>query len=183
MKKIISLIVITIFLTSCNDDDGQLPAPSPIYQLPPETQIGANTFGCLLDGEVFKPGLNPNSYQCFYQFVDGGYYFNVNANSTENNILTSLVIGTLRLQIGEGQTYSLYERADGNALGGLFVGNSSTGVIDDSYTSAEHSGELKISKLDSENRIVSGTFWYDIKDNSGIVHQIREGRFDMQFTQ
>lgn len=28
----------------------------PIDQLPPETQTGANTFGCLVNGEVFKPG-------------------------------------------------------------------------------------------------------------------------------
>ncbi|TXT34444.1 MAG: hypothetical protein FD136_331 [Chitinophagaceae bacterium] len=29
---------------------------NPIDQLPPETQTGANTFGCLVDGGVFKPG-------------------------------------------------------------------------------------------------------------------------------
>lgn len=41
-------------------------------------------------------------------------------------------------------------------------------------------GELKISKLTST--IVSGTFWYDIIDYQGNLHQIREGRFDMQYT-
>ena len=30
--------------------------------------------------------------------------------------------------------------------------------------------------------IVSGTFWFDVLDTFGVVHQIREGRFDMQYT-
>jgi len=50
------------------------------------------------------------------------------------------------------------------------------------YTLATNTGELKIEKLDIKNNIVAGTFWYDIKDNKGVIHQIREGRFDMQFT-
>ncbi|MGC8751867.1 hypothetical protein [Hydrotalea sp.] len=28
----------------------------PVDQLPPETQNGANTFGCLVNAQVFKPG-------------------------------------------------------------------------------------------------------------------------------
>ncbi|MFC5981116.1 hypothetical protein [Flavobacterium salmonis] len=46
-----------------------------------------------------------------------------------------------------------------------------------------NTGELKITKLDFTNNIVSGTFWFDVKDDKGVLHQIREGRFDMQFTQ
>nr|WP_315258204.1 hypothetical protein [uncultured Flavobacterium sp.] len=50
-------------------------------------------------------------------------------------------------------------------------------------TNTINTGELKIAKLDFTNNIVSGTFWYDVKDNNGVIHQIRDGRFDMQFTQ
>ena len=32
------------------------------------------------------------------------------------------------------------------------------------------------------NYIVSGTFWFDVIDFQGNLHQIREGRFDMQYT-
>lgn len=51
---------------------------NPIDQLPPETQTGANTFGCLVDGEIFKPGgaqLSGGSLQCNYQFFNNSYYF------------------------------------------------------------------------------------------------------------
>ena len=43
-------------------------------------------------------------------------------------------------------------------------------------------GEVNITKLDLVNKIISGTFWFDVKDNLGVVHQIREGRFDMEYT-
>lgn len=56
--------------------------------------------------------------------------------------------------------------------------------IRDTYkTSETQTGELKITKLDYDNHIVSGTFWFDVKDSNGVVHEIRDGRFDVQFTE
>lgn len=183
MKKTILLLLATL-LMSCNDDDDQGPPSTPLSQLPPATQTGANTFGCLLDGQVFKPGFYHNSYQCFYQLVDGEYYFWVDASNKKiKNVLRAISIGTEKLPISQGQSLSLYDRINGNCFGGYFVGNQATGVIEDYYTSTENTGELKITKLDFTKNIVSGTFWYDIKDDQGVIHQIREGRFDMKFTQ
>ena len=48
---------------------------NPIDELPPETQTGANTFGCLVDGQAFKPGgasLSGGSLQCNYQYLGNG---------------------------------------------------------------------------------------------------------------
>ena len=176
MKKIISLLIITTFLACCNKDDNPTPT-NPVDQLPPATQTGANTFGCLLDGEIFKPGLTNNSYNCFYQLVDGEYYFLVTANRTKNNILKGIFVGTEKRTISQGQTLNLYERIGGNAWGTYFLNS------DPYTTNVINTGELKITKLDFTNNIVSGTFWYDVKDNQGVIHQIRDGRFDMQFTQ
>lgn len=172
MKKIISLLIITTFLACCNKDDNPIPT-NPVDQLPPATQTGANTFGCLLDGQIFKPSLTNNSYQCFYQLVDGEYYFLV--RGSKNNI--GIFVGTEKRSITEGQTINLIERLDGNGWGTYFLDTNpyTTNVI--------NTGELKITKLDFTNNIVSGTFWYDVKDNQGLIHQIRDGRFDMQFTQ
>ena len=42
---------------------------NPIDQLPPETQTGANTFGCLINGEVFLPKgrlLSDSILKCAY---------------------------------------------------------------------------------------------------------------------
>jgi hypothetical protein len=182
MKNLFSIIIFTTFLACCNKDDNPTPT-NPVDQLPPATQTGANTFGCLLDGEVFKPGLTNNSYNCFYQLVDGEYYFAVTANNTKNNVLKAISVGTEKLSISQGQTLTLLERAYGNANGRYFIGSNITGIVENYYTSTENTGELKITKLDFTNNIVSGTFYFDVKDNQGIIHQIRDGRFDMQFTQ
>src|SRR5690606_32940535 len=51
------------------------------------------------------------------------------------------------------------------------------------YTNNEVSGELEIVKLDTENQIISGTFWFDCEEvNSGEIAEIREGRFDINYT-
>jgi hypothetical protein len=173
MKKLFLLLVITFTLSCCDEDDNK--SANPIDQLPPATQTGANTFGCLLDGEVFKPGFYNNSYQCFYQYVNGGYHFNVSANNTSNNILRGIMVGTTRLEISQGQVLKLYDRIEGNAFGSL-------SILDNfNETTITNTGELKITKLDIKNNIVAGSFWFDVKDNKGVIHQIREGRFDMQF--
>ena len=97
-KNIILILIISTFFACCTKDDNPTPAPTPISQLPQATQTGLNTFGCLLDGEVFIPGITNNSYQCFYQLVNGEYFFNVSANNSKNNILTGITIGTEKKQ-------------------------------------------------------------------------------------
>ena len=182
-KNIILILIISTFFACCTKDDNPTPAPTPVSQLPPATQTGLNTFGCLLDGEVFIPGITNNSYNCFYQLVDGEYYFVVGANNQKKGILKSIAIGTEKKTISVGQTLNIFERINGNAYGIYYTGNSNTGIDELMYTSTTNTGELKITKLDFTNNIVSGTFWFDVKDNQNVVHQIRDGRFDMKFTQ
>ena len=173
MRRII-LIILTIFtLMSCNKDEENTIAE--IDKLPPATQIGANTFGCLLDGEAFTPGnlLNPLDSQ--YQFINGEYYFAVSgARRFSSNKLIGIGLGTIKLTINEGMTYQLFEQEDGKANGAFFLNNSTT------YTTTENTGELTITNMD--NQIVSGIFWFDIIDNQGIKHEIREGRFDLLYS-
>ncbi len=69
-----------------------------------------------------------------------------------------------------GKAYGQHGRYDVNTGGMLY------------YTDLMSSGELKINFLDSINRIVSGTFWFDAKNSNGEIIQIREGRFDMKYT-
>jgi hypothetical protein len=121
MRKIhFLLFAIFIVLASCHKDDDDQPT-DPVDQLPPATQTGAGTFGCLLDGEVFLPGNTPNNLDCVYQFVDGGYYFALQGTKREtNNDLILIGLGTNKLQIEEGVTYPLFEFIEGNASGTYF---------------------------------------------------------------
>ncbi|MFP9098784.1 hypothetical protein ACLI09_07010 [Flavobacterium sp. RHBU_24] len=179
MKKHL-LLLLTVLpllaLSGCNNDDDNKPA-DPISQLPPATQTGEDTFGCLLDGKAFLPGPGLNTLDCVYQYVDGGYYFALQGNkrdSSHNYILIGCC--TQKLEIFEGEEFDLKEQVDGNAYGSYFYN------LNDNTTSITSTGKLKITKLDFTNHIVSGTFWFDVMDENGVVHQIREGRFDMHFT-
>jgi hypothetical protein len=176
MKKVLPFFLLFFALYSC-DHDSDSPV-NPVDQLPPATQIGANTFGCLLDGEVFKPGNGPNPLDCVYQFVDGEYYFALQANKEDANFNLILIgLTTKTLGLTQEQSYQLLEFEDGNASGAYSYGGQ---IV---YKSTLNTGEMTITKLDHVHNIISGTFYFDVLDGNGVVHQIRNGRFDMHFTQ
>ena len=175
MKRTILLLLIITTLSCCNKDDDT--PIIPIEQLPPATQTGANTVGCLLDGKAFLPGNYNNATNCFYQFVNGEYFFVMAFDNRDNNSnLIGVSIETQKKQIEQGLTYDLLELLDGNIYGGYTFNTF------ENATSQTHTGKLTITKLDEINNIVSGTFWFDVQDTFGVIHQIREGRFDMQYT-
>ncbi|WP_026451386.1 DUF6252 family protein [Aequorivita capsosiphonis] len=173
--------ILLIFLAttiSCWQNDDDDPPTEPVDQLPPATQTGAGTFGCLLDGEVYLPGNIPNKMDCVYQYVNSGYYLSLQGSKRDsNNNIIRISLNTKRKEIQQNETYNLLENIDENAYGSYFYN------LNFSYTSLVHSGELTITKLDFDNHIVSGTFWFDVKDSAGVVHEIRDGRFDMRFTE
>ena len=85
--------------------------------------------------------------------------------------------------INEGETLNLLSDVSGNAVGGVFI-TISINNSDSATTNENYTGELTITKLDFTNHIVSGTFWYNIKNPyTNETIEIREGRFDTLFTQ
>ncbi len=92
-------------------------------------------------------------------------------------------MGTYKKEIATGETYSLLEVIDGNAWGSGSFKNGNTNSIS-SNTNQEFTGKLKITKFDFATNIISGTFWFDLKNPiNGETTKIREGRFDTFFTQ
>jgi hypothetical protein len=53
LMKNLLLLLVTLSLSCCSKDDNK--PVNPIDQLPPATQTGANTAGCLVDGKAFLP--------------------------------------------------------------------------------------------------------------------------------
>jgi len=177
LLKFTLLLFLATTISCCNNDDDNPPA-DPVDLLPPATQTGAGTFGCLLDGEVFLPGNTPNNLDCVYQYVNGGYYFSLQGSKrdSDQNIIR-ISLNTKKLEIHENEQYNLLENIDQSAYGSYFFN------LDFYYTNQIETGELKITKLDFDNHIVSGTFWFDVMDSDGVVHEIRDGRFDVRFTE
>lgn len=161
-----------MLVLSCSDDNDK--PKSELEKLPPATQTGEYTFGCLLDGKAFVPCCTGNPLDAVYQYVNGGFYFALQGNKTIGNDYFSIAVCTDSLQIQEGQTYQLKNAIPGNAYGRFF----STGIA--TFTSDIQNGELTITHLGPQ--IVSGTFWFDVLDSQDNLRQIREGRFDMEYS-
>ena len=156
---------------------------TPVDQLPPATQTGASTFGCLVNGKVFTPSGDPFGgpiKSCAYQFV-GGYSFQLKARRSEGSGTYSIGVFTDSLEIQEGTKLLLQNQYEKGKAYGKYSLFSFTG--DKLFTTDSiSSGELFIKKFDQANRIVSGTFWFDAVNDVGEKVQVREGRFDMKYT-
>lgn len=182
MKNLI-LILLTVFTLGCCDKDYN---NSP-KQLPPATTIGANTAGCLVNGKVFLPkGSNQfgPTLSCFYQQDQYGYHLGLSIVEKGSNENKSVNISTNPLQLIENTTFNLTEKTNnGSSYNSNFGEFRITSNIDSTIryvTTATVTGELKITKLDTKQRIISGTFWYDAI-LSGEIIEVREGRFDMRY--
>jgi hypothetical protein len=181
----LSIILTFIVLTASNCRKNK--PDNPVDQLPPETQTGANTFGCLVNGQVFKPGgaqLSGGSLSCNYQYLNGGYFFRlvgVNDNATDRK---SIGIFTDSLKITEGTILILEKPFTKSKAYGLYSFSKTQPFLREDYETSEiYKGEIKIKKLDPVNQIVSGTFWFDAVNAAGQKVEIREGRFDVRYTQ
>ncbi len=180
MKKIFLLLITTLALSCCTKGDTPF---APNDQLPPETQTGANTVGCLVNGQVFLPkaeGINPE-VNCFYQLVNGEYYFNMAFFDSRGSASTAVAIQNRKSQLIVGQTYILNKNINDN---GDFMGSGGNYDLNPNnrfFTNTVKTGELKITKLDPANSIISGTFWFDAINASGEVVEIRQGRFDWRY--
>ncbi len=166
--------LILIFLAfSCSKKDN---CDNPVDCLPPMTKTGEGTIGCLINGEVFKPGgsqFSGPTQQVSYDFVNGGYSFGLSANNRNSN--ENLRIFIRNQVIKENGKYILKTDEE----------NSNVAEYENNFVSYKtdeiNSGEIKFINFDDINGIVSGTFWFDAINEEGEVVEIREGRFDMKY--
>ncbi|MFV0566696.1 MAG: hypothetical protein ACK5NB_12800 [Flavobacteriaceae bacterium] len=162
MKKLLILLTLTLALSCCNKDD----APTnPIDQLPPETQTGANTFGFLVNGEPINI-TNTLQQTAIYQqgllqLGAGGIGIDISnplSINIEYNLVGNTLDGRARYQV------------DPNPQLGCHYEYENT-----------YQGNIKFTKIDTVNFIISGTFEFStVTDNCENIN-ITNGRFDLQY--
>ncbi len=177
LSAILSFIILTA--TGCKKDK-----KTPLEQLPPETQTGANTFGCLIDGKAFKPKGNPLAgpvIKAHYQFVNGKQGFGISARRSDGETGQGVGIGGDSIQLNIG-TFDLTSPASGKFCGGYTYRGLTDPAGISYYTNEIQSGQITVKYFNTIEQIVSGTFWFDAIDTTtGKIVQIREGRFDLPY--
>lgn len=152
-------------------------------QLPAETQTGANTFGCLIDGRPFIPSGDPFGgpiKKAAYQFNNGGYYLGISGKRQESEGVISIAIFSDSTQPLAVHAYDLTTHNENGRYSGV-VNKTANAILNSYYTNEINRGQLIIKKFDEINQIISGTFWFDAKNSNGQIVQIREGRFDLHY--
>ena len=178
MKRILILLLTTFTLSCCNKDDDK--PKTELEKLPPATQTGAQTFGCLIDGKAFvPPKFGSNAPNAFYQFVGGAYTLGINAATGGGYELKGINIGCLDAPLMNENNYILLEKSPPNYFGQYTIYG---GIILNSTSSGNLPGNLTITRFDPTNFIISGTFEFTVLDDNGNEIKITNGRFDMQFT-
>lgn len=184
MKKILSLLLTTFILSCCHKDDNQ--PKTELEKLPPATQNGANTAGCLVNGVAFLPKgyLVTGNLVCNY--IDGkdftlGISERIMQGSSDN--IRTILISSFNQNLHDnvGIPFPLVEYG-ANSKSGEYIINAVASPDPNYYsTTSIISGELKITHHDFNNAILSGTFWFDAVNSNGEIIKVREGRFDKHY--
>jgi len=164
---IISLLF--FFFISCKKD------------LPKESQSGADTFGCYVNGKLFTPKGSPFAgpvLKAHYIIRNNKPLFSISATMTEGENLHSVSIGGDSVKLAVG-TYAITTPAIGSVSGRYNFSHPLS--LEPSYTSTNAlAGQLTIKYFYSVKYVMSGTFYFDAVNNNGQKVQVREGRFDVK---
>jgi len=174
--KFICILLLTLPLLSVECEDPI--AEEQPYELPPITQEGANTFGCLINGEVWLPQANDSDDEPLdvnYPIISN---FDIRIQKSTSERTDEI---NLRLKdtsdIWEGKTYNFTKRAETI----LYFYHDKCLFANANVGGQIIAGELFISRFDSGNRFVSGTFWFTAVSDCDTVF-VKDGRFDLLFT-
>jgi len=168
-KYAFSPLLAIFILSSCSlfsfgDDDNTLPKA---------TMSGKITFGCRVNGEVWIPKGNdgtPNWNASWSSDYGGVMQIGVyRASNTEFEFMQMNPINVT----GPGE----YNLTSSDYILAFFINGSCTY---DDYGIVQ-SGKLVISKLDFDNQIVSGTFFFNLRKANCEDVAITDGRFDLKF--
>jgi hypothetical protein len=166
-KTFLLLFLICIFGCDNNDDK----TTKPIDQLPPETQIGANTFGFLVNG---KPINVTNTSQQTAIYQGGILQIGGGIDNSEMDISVSII---LEAPLETNVNYSLSDFPVHTAKFRKRVGSINCNYnYEDTYV-----GNIILTNIDTINYIVSGTFEFSTVTENCENINITNGRFDLQY--
>jgi hypothetical protein len=144
--------------------------------LPPATEKGLNTFGVKVDGKVWLPRQPFNVIggpKVLHAYMHD-HVLGIVARKGFSDLAVTLIIpdvrspGDYRLK-GKTEDYVHASKYDRD-------------LIDDEYFPfPEGYNEVRITKLDTVNKIVAGTFRVQLKGKDGSIMDLTDGVFDVRY--
>jgi hypothetical protein len=179
MKYKLIFMLCLIGLTSCEVASVHTDDPNYVYD-------GRGGIKCKANGELLVPkvSLNGTGAAAELQFVSWNnenylsIYFRDGGQSPDfiSQWIRIEIVDILPESVQVGNIHPLENELDSNS--GKYRINSP----DYNYsTNDQNTGQLEILHHDLGNRILGGTFEYNAIDENGIIVEIREGEFDMNY--
>ncbi|WP_026955752.1 DUF6252 family protein [Algoriphagus vanfongensis] len=175
MKRILSIFLIFTVCTACDLNSlwKDIKPKSELEKLPPITQTGENTFGCLTNGKAMVAN-NSLYVTAIYQ----GGILQIGGQMDKSDTSQSVRILVLD-PIVVGETYDLKNEVTGGKAKFLRYKD-----VHECRYEAEHifEGKITYSKIDRTNFVVSGTFEFSASNETCDTVRVADGRFDIQYT-
>lgn len=177
--------LLAFFYCSCSKSD-----KCRKYELPPATQSGENTFGCLVNGNVMIPrgviyGPTPKIFS--FNFETGELMMWINFYSYESDYECGIPSTVLKLIVDDINKTGVVDNTKVWCHTEIYYSQiSARNYYYSSNLSALHAN-FEITKLDTTNRIISGIFELDcayyVGDSYSYNHKaiVTEGRFDFKY--
>jgi hypothetical protein len=156
MMKIRQTLIIGILLAGLLEFCVSCEEPFP--ELPAETQTGEGTFGCLVNNELVFSSYGKNAGASYSQSAD---QLQISANCQFGQQFVFLI----------NNPYKEQNPAPIDTI--RYLPPNSTGWMEATQTNSLH-----ITRLDTVNRVVSGTFFFDLNATGTSIH-VTKGRFDL----
>ena len=181
MKKhpILYLAVAILFFVSCKKE---------VSELPPATQTGSNTFGCKIDGNFWVPagfGIMPTAptlearYLGDSSLIINARNFSSSPTETEFELYIKAATAPGTYPLNTTVSYPTYAASYGYYVHRKFTPDNEW------ITSAQYNGSINITKIDTINDFISGTFGFQVINmyNTPQPLNVTEGRFDVKLIQ
>lgn len=185
MMKTLLVFSAMFLISSC----AQREEPAEIESLPNITEIGANTAGVIVAGQIVIPkdGINklyggPSTIR--------GLDVTLGSNFVESNGKSNFSLKIRNVPNKESFNFSMdfgtldrtgdHFTADENSLPKMDIQKKVNGVSTKYYQSRKNSGKLTITKLDFITGIISGVFSGELYDEDNNKITFTDGRFDIR---
>ncbi|WP_017256996.1 DUF6252 family protein [Pedobacter arcticus] len=171
LKKIILASIILLLATSCKKDD-----------LPKATQTGSNNMAAKINGKVWQrkgcfgcigggSGISIN--------YDDRTFFGISAQNRDLKYTLTLIIENLKNKT----TYTLGNGSGNNKAPNYAKVSSDLSNHINYYTTENLKGKITITKLDTTNKIIAGTFEFkaENENNPSDIITVTNGWFDIKY--